>query len=319
MIDPGTVAATEQERAIRSPRSWSRRPLVVVPLVLLGLALGFGAAALVFRPDPAPSVFAGAPSVTAFDLPAAPPSPNAAVATTAPAPAVEPTSARDALQRYLDAEVARRDEESFALVDPKTRESDGPVAAWRNSRPNRLLPEQFTILAEAPVAGGVELTVAATRRPSVSPQTGLVPARSEETWRVVDTGGWRVLGGRPVDVRPALPSDAAASAAGAAWLQRTATCDEAGATALQLSENLLGSPDLRAGTCTSKGAWTAGPAVPVSELSNPTVFVSAYGPGVGRWARAVPVTGPGRYTIVLVPLGDEWRVTGVIPEGSPRP
>jgi hypothetical protein len=138
-------------------------------------------------------------------------------------------------------------------------------------------------------------------------------------WRVVNESGWRVFRGRAVDVRPELPSDAAASSAGAAGLERSKACDTAGATALQLSATLLGSPDLRDAPCKNKGTWSAGAAIPLSEITNPTVIVSAYGPGVGRWARAVPVTGAVRFTIVLVPLGDEWRVTGVIPEGSPRP
>lgn len=317
MTDVAECAADEE---VATPPSRRRlRRLSVIPLVVLGLVLGFAAAALAFRPDPAPSVFAGAPSITEFQLPAGSAAPAAAPAAAARAPIEEPASARDALQRYLDAEIAGRYDASFALVDPKTRESDGPVAAWGNTRSNRLLPEQFEIVGVAVVAEGVDLTVTASRTPAVSALTGLVPARSQETWRVVDTGGWRVLGGRPVDVRPELPSEAAAAATGAAWLERAMACDEQGATALQLSANLLGSPGLRAATCKSKATWTAGDAVPLSELSNPTVFLSAYGPGVGRWARAVPVTGPGRYTIVLVPLGDEWRVTGVVPDGSPRP
>ncbi|HVF32644.1 MAG TPA: hypothetical protein VM933_06375 [Acidimicrobiales bacterium] len=296
-----------------------RRRFVVLPLVVLALVVGFAAAALVFRPDPAPSAFDGVPSVSRLDLPARRGGPEAAAPAVAPVVAEEPSSAREALQRYLDAEVARQYDVSFALVDAKTRESEGPVAAWSNSRANRLLPEQFTIVDEVASPDGTDVTVSAIRTPAVSPQTGLVPARSQETWRVVKAEGWRVLRGRPADVRPELPSDAAATAVGAAWLERAAACDATGAAALQLSVNLLGSPDLRDATCKNRSTWSAGSAIPVSEISNSTVIVSAYGPGVGRWARAVPVTGAGRFTIVLVPLGAEWRVTGLVPEGSPRP
>ena len=318
MIGAAATPATSVE-ASTPPARPSRRRLVIISLVLFGLVVGFGAAAFAFRPGSAPSAFSGAPSVSELDFPATPSVAPSTASVPQPTVADEPISARDALQRYLEAEIAENHDVGFGLVDAETQVSDGPLAAWQNGRVNRLLPERFSILSETVVASGVDFTVSATRTPAVSPLTGLVPARSEETWRVVNAGGWRVLRGRPIDVRPELPSDVVAAATGSAWLARAAACDESGATALQLSANLLGSPDLRDGTCKSDSAWTAGDAIPLSHISNPTVFVAAYGSSVGRWARAVPVTGPGRYTIVLVPLGNEWRVTGVIPEGSPRP
>lgn len=315
--DPAVVAGVEPtlDEVALPPRrrSW------LIPLVIVALLVGFGIAYLVFREPSAPSAFSGQPSVKHFDLPAPRPPLSSTASTTPPTVVNEPASARDALQRYLDAERARDFETSFALLDPDTRTTAGPVAAWQNERPNRLLPETFTIDSEQAVDGGVDLTISATRTPAVSNATGLVPARSVETWRVVNDGGWRVVRGRPEDVRPVLPSDALATDAGAAWLDRAASCDRNGTEALQLSTHLLGAPSLRDITCKNKGTWTAGKAIPVSQLPDSTVFVSAYGPGVGRWARAVPVTGAGRYTIVLAPLGNEWRVMGVIPQGSPRP
>lgn len=318
MIDVAPEAVVDAP-APEEPRSFVRRG-IVVPAVIVALLVGFGAAYLAFRGPAGPSLFAGAPSVKQFDLPASPVT-TPSVTTEAPTVAEEPTSARDALDKYLTAETSRAFDVSFALLDSKTRQSGGPVASWQNTRANRLLPEQFTILGEKPVDDAVELTVAATRTPAISPVTGLIPARSQETWRVVNDGGWRVVGGHPVDVRPELPADDIASSAGAAWLDKVKSCDNKGAETLQLSANLLGSPALRDAICKSKGTWSAGKAVPVAELPNSTVFVSAYGPGVGRWGRAVPVTGSNnaRYTIVLAPLGDEWRVMGVIPEGSPHP
>ena len=296
-----------------------RRRKLIIAVVIGGLLAGFGLAYLVFREPEGPSLFAGEPSITEFDLPAAGGGAATTPDTAPPVVVDEPVSARAALEQFLTAEVARSYDVSFALLDRKTRETDGPVAAWQNGRANRLVPETFKILSEKPGDEGVEVTITATRTPSISVQTGLVPSKSTEIWRVVDDGGWRVVRGRPTDVQPVLPSDDQASALAAAWLERTAECDVDGAVALQLSANLLGSPALRDNTCKTKGTWTAGKAFPVSELPNSTVLVSAYGPGVGRWARAVPVTGAGRYTIVLAPLGDEWRVMGVLPQGSPRP
>ncbi len=316
------VSPVESVPTLREPSVLPGRRLIVALLVVIGLILGFGVAYLVFREPAGPSIYDGAPSVTEFDLPATKPSGQVDLSSSPPSTPVvanEPASARAALVRYLDAEITKTSDVAFGLVDAKTQQSDGPVANWQNTRANRLLPEQYKVLSERSDADGVELTISASRAPAVSALIGLVPAKSEETWRVVNDGGWRVVRGRPVEVRPLLPVDAAATTAGAAWLERAAACDDTGTASLQLTANLLGAPSIATSICKDKANWTAGKAFPAAELPNSTVLVSAYGPGVGRWARAVPVTGPSRYTIVLAPLGDEWRVMGLIPEGSPRP
>ena len=42
--------------------------------------------------------------------------------------------------------------------------------------------------------------------------------------------------------------------------------------------------------------------------------MAAFGPEVGSWARLVPVQGPGtRFSVVVGPLGDAWRVLGTDP------
>ena len=296
------------------------RRTIVALLVVIGLILGFGVAYLAFREPTGPSNFDGAPSITEFDLPAPLPTAGAADATI-PTPVVvsEPATPRAALEQFLNAEIARTPDASFALLDGPTRQTNGTVAAWQSTRANRLLPEQFTVIGEKSTPVGTDLTISATRTPAVTTVTGLVPAKSEETWRVVKDGGWRVVGGRATDVRPILPSDALATSAAAAWLEKVASCDAEGALPLQLSANLSGAPGFRDVPCKAKGTWTAGKAFPVSELVNSTVFVSAYGSSVGRWARAVPAVGNGRFTIVLAPLGDEWRVMGLVPQGTSSP
>ena len=43
----------------------------------------------------------------------------------------------------------------------------------------------------------------------------------------------------------------------------------------------------------------------------PEAYVAAFGPEVGSWARLVPVQGPrSRFSVVVGPLGDAWRVLG---------
>ena len=304
--------------AITTNRRPARRLLVAL-LVVIGLLLGFAVAALVFREE-GPSNFSGAPSVQTLDLPAA-----GAIAAVTPAPApaaiTEPASPRAALEQFLAAEVERRSDVSFALLDAATAQRVGTVAAWQSQRANRLLPETFTVNAVAEDPSGADVTISAVRTPAVTPLNGLVPARSDEVWRVENANStWRVRDGRPAEVRPVLPPDAAAVTTAAAWLERAEACDAEGQAALQLPGVLLGAPSLADSPCDAPDAFSAaGTSVPLAELSNSTVFVSAFGAGVGRWARAVAVGGAARFTIVLAPLGDEWRVMGVVADASPKP
>lgn len=295
------------------------RRLRIVLVVVIGLLLGFAVAALVLREE-RPSNFSGPASVETIDLPAA--GATAAVApVVGPAAIDEPTSARAALERFLDAEIDRRSDVSFALLDADTAREFGTVAAWQSQRANRLLPEAFTVTSTTPTASGVDVLVAATRTPGVNPLNGLVPARSDEVWRVRNAdGAWRVERGRPAEVRPMLPPAAAAVGVARTWLARSGACDAEGMAALQLPGAPLGAPGLAAEPCDRVESFSAASAsVPLAELSNSTVFVSAFGPGVGRWARAVVVDGEPRFTIVLAPLGDEWRVMGLVADASPRP
>ena len=303
---------------ITSNRKPGRRLLVAL-VIVIGLLLGFAVATLIFREE-GPSNFSGAPSVQTLDLPAA----GAIAAVTpasAPAAITEPASPRAALEQFLAAEVERRSDVSFALLDAATAAKVGSVAAWQSQRANRLLPETFTVGSVEADATGAAVTITALRTPAVTPLNGLVPARSDEVWRVENTNGaWRVRDGRPAEVRPVLPSDAAAVTAATTWLERAEACDVDGRVALQLPGALLGAPSLADAPCDAPDSFSAaGTAVPLAELSNSTVFVSAFGAGVGRWARAVAVDGDARFTIVLAPIGDEWRVMGVVADASPRP
>lgn len=301
-----------------------------VPVVLtgvIGLLLGIGVMFLVFRPDDGgASYFDGPASVGEIDRPAgsATASPtgeeilSSAAAVTAPAgPAVEPASARSALQAFLDAEIDDRAADSFALLHPDTQQRYATVAAWRQSRSDRVIPQQFSIVAERQVAGGlVDLTVRANRAPSITPFRGFVPAESTERWRVErSAAGWRVRGGVPQSVEPDLPTDGLAVTAAQRWVDAASRCDPA-AVALQVERVLVGASEIANDICKAKAEWTTSRIRPLAEVSDVTAFVAAFGPSVGRWARGVEVTSPGaggtdRFTVVLGPVGPEWRVIGL--------
>ncbi len=148
-------------------------------------------------------------------------------------------------------------------------------------------------MSERPTDSGIEITITAAREPSVTAVTGLVPARSTERWLVVAEDGWRVARGRPADVVPVLPSDDSAKGTAEAWLDATVACDQAKAGMLQLTPTPLGAPGLAKAPCGSKSKLGLDAVRPLSELPDSTVFVSAFGAEVGRWARSVDVSGDG--------------------------
>lgn len=305
--------------------SWVRRHAQLVLMASVGLIAGIGVSYVALRPDPGISVFSGPPSVQDVARPAglrgddglALPAPF-----TPTPPTAEPASARAALLAFLDAEIADRDAtmparsaDSFALLDVDTQRRIGSVEAWRQTRAARVVPAAADITVERRVDAGVELTVAASRPPSLTPFRGLVAARTVEIWRVERSDrGWRVAGGRPVSSEPQLPSAAAAVASAQRWIDASSSCDAAAARSHQLDELLLGAASLTAEACAGGAGWRAADPVPVDGLSDITALVAAYGSGVVDWARAVPVTkADQQIVVVLGPVGDDWRVMGLLP------
>ena len=296
--------------------------------VTIGLLVGLGVTYVALRDDAGASAFDGPPSVAAIERPAGSAASGvddsgeailaraAAAESTPPAtPAVEPRTAQAALARFLEAETADRADESFALLAPDAQRRYGSVAAWRQSRAERVVAATFTITGERATADGTEVTVQARRTPSITPFRGLVPAESTEQWLVQRPAGsvWRVARPTPLRSEPLLPNDAGAVTTAQRWVDGAARCDAA-ITDLQLERALLGAADRADLACRTKGAWRAvdGEVVPAAELADATSFVAAYGPSVGRWARAVPVSnGTERFLVVLGPVGQDWRVMGL--------
>ena len=335
VLRSGGGGGRPDDRAIRNDAGRRRRPVLtrrlraaapVALTVVIGLLVGIGVTYVALRPD-AEATVENPPSVQAIDRPAgaAPqdaPSADSILAIASRAasavavPASEPPTARAALLRFLEAELADRSDESFALLSPPTQRRYSSVAAWRQSRSDRTIPASFVVIGERTLGDGrVELTVRAERTPSITPFRGLVPARSVERWITerADGLGWRLRSATATAAEPELPSDADARAVAQQWVDRASACDDAGAAPRQLAKDLLGANDLSGLACEAGGTWsTTAAAAPVGELSDVTAFVAAFGPSVGRWGRAVPVSnGTERMTVVLGPLGEDWRVMGL--------
>lgn len=279
-------------------------------IVAAGLALGLSLALLLwpradrgdgYRPVPsATRVSVGMPG----PLVEPPPVPSD--------PAVEPPTARAALDTFLGAEADGRADVAHALLTDDAKRSEGPAAAWQASRPDRLVPVAFLVTGERATAETVDFEVAATHTPVVSPFVGFVPARAQELWRVHLQGGrWRVEP-TPARVDPLLPPDSAAPGVARDWLQRVAVCDRAAAEPFQVSSSLYGSLDVLETPCQERGTWTTAAAVGLERGEDTRELIAAFGPEAGRFVRLVPSQGPRTNLMVAVaPLGENWRVLGV--------
>jgi hypothetical protein len=285
----------------------SRRLAFVLGIGVAGLAVGIGVAAVVNR---APAADRPAPSVQRLDLSYAP------EGTQAPAgPAAKPVvanSAAEAVQRFLDANAKQDFATSFGLLDKAGRERVKTVAAWTEAQAERPAVTSVKVTGERRTGPDtVEVAVAVTHPAAVDPFAGLTPGRTDESWQARrEAGRWRV-GAEPVSVHAVLPGAAAAPAAVQAWVDRLERCDTDGAAALQATAELYGPADLAGVPCREHGTWKAAATRGFDSADEPQPYLSAFGPEVQTWARLVPVQGPKtRFTVVVAPLGDSWRVLG---------
>lgn len=288
-----------------------RRLLRLVGVGVVGIAVGVGATLALHGPGGGGR---GA-SVQRLDLPAA-----TAPAASAREPAaarrpVPANSARAAVRRFLQAGATGHLDVAYGLLDRAGRTRFPSLARFTRAQADRAAVTAIRVGAERRVGDGrAEVTVTLAHPPAIDPFAGLVPGRTVEVWRASRRDGrWRVAA-EPVSVRAELPGDDRAPEAVTAWVQRLLGCDRQGAAALQAGAELYGPADLAELPCRERGRWTVAGPQGFDAAVEPEAYVAAFGPEVGSWARLVPVQGPGtRFTVVVGPLGDAWRVLGTDP------
>ena len=293
-----------------------RRLLRVAGAGVLGLAVGVGATLAVHGLGGRPE---RAASVQRLDLPAA--APAAAPAGSGQAGAATPVAAgtaRAAVRRFLQAGADGDVEVAYGLLDQAGRKRYPSLARFTRAQADRARVTAVRAWAERRAGDGrAEVTVTLGHPAAIDPFTGLVPARTVEVWRASrQDGRWRVAAD-PVSVRAELPGDDRAPEAVSAWVERLLGCDPAGAAGLQAGAELYGPADLAELPCTERGRWTVAAPEGFDAAVEPQAYVAAFGPEVGAWARLVPVQGPrSRFSVVVGPLGDAWRVLGTDPVTS---
>ena len=287
-------------------------------LVLIGLLLGAAGYTLLERRgdgrEPEPSAVAFRAPGRAFDQSMA----SDRVSTPA-GPAVEPTSARAALQSFLAAETSGDASSAFPLLDQRARDRFSSVEAWAIGRNDRIVPLTFAITGESAEGSTTTLVVDTTHEPALDAFRGYVPAKARQRWTVQqEDGKWRVAA-RPLDIEPLLPAAAGATEVVQRWVDARAACDTASAEALQRSSFLYGSRSLIEAPCADRGTWSTGAVQRLADVPDSTVVTSTFGPDSGVWARVVPVRGPRTgFLAVVAALGDDWRVVALIPGDAER-
>jgi hypothetical protein len=291
-----------------------RRLLRVAGAGVLGLAVGVGATLAVHglwgRPERAASV--QRLDLPAGAAPAATPEGGGRAVAAAP---VRAGSARAAVRRYLQSGADGDLAIAYGLLDRAGRRRYPSLARFIRAQADRSPVTAVRVGREHRAGDGrAEVTVTLRHRPAIDPFAGLVPARTVEVWRASrQDGRWRVAAD-PVSVRAELPGDDRAPEAVSAWVERLLGCDRAGAAGLQAGAELYGPADLAELPCTERGRWTVAAPEGFDAAVEPQPYVAAFGPEVGSWARLVPVQGPrSRFSVVVGPLGDAWRVLGTDP------
>jgi hypothetical protein len=298
----------------------ARTPVLVTMVSGLGLALGVGGALLLWGGGGAA---APVPSAARVRLPksVAQPGPRPIARDAAPVPALEPSSAREALTNFFQAQIDNHADAAYALITADSRRRFPSLSTWQRGTADRLLPAGFEVGAERPAevdhGQAVDVDVNARHAPALDTFSGLVPGRARETWRVWrEDDHWRV-DPEPVKAVPVLPLDQAAEDVVRGWVAHMEACDESGARTLQVSSLLYGPIQLGRAPCKEPGAWKVGLTTRFDAAPDNGAYVAAFGPGIGSWGRLVPVKGPRSHFFAAVgPMGDDWRVIGVLVDGA---
>lgn len=218
-------------------------------------------------------------------------------------------TAEAAVTGFLDAEVAGDFETSFGFLSAEERTIYGTPAGWVAAHADVVPPVTGYDIAEASegpdgttVSGSVSFT------PGLDQVVGLVPAEARVTWLVTlgpdDAWGVSFEGST---FEPLRPGDDGVAPAAQRWVDARQGCE------LPSNEfsGRIGSGLLAESLCEADDVEVGGPEA--LDDATDTEIATAFGPETTDAARLVRVTGDTELGIVLVPIGEQWTVIGVVP------
>jgi hypothetical protein len=218
-------------------------------------------------------------------------------------PTAEPAQALTAL---LTAEERGDHAASFTLLTAESRSTYADVDDWSRRRSQLPAVTGFTITSTE----GDSVVALVEHEPGLDPFVGLRPARTRETWTArPESGAWR-FDAEP-SVEPILPDRGDAVDAALAWATAVQACDAQRTMSFQAVTRVFGLSEGADRLCGTAGALGA----TATELPSgpPTAdLVSQYTSDALSWAAAVRIEGtPVPFSVVLAPIGDDWRVVSV--------
>lgn len=281
--------------------------------LLIGLGVGFGAAFLLSASDGGgdPTAAATTGELTRDG------DPDARADLPEPDPVGDPEDATDpeaALRGFLAAEAAEEWEVSYDYLTADLRSAvyTSP-AAWVSAHADFPQVTAYEIGEVAVDEAGEEATITTLTgfQPVLDPVLGLVPARGRTTWVLERDGDglWRVDASETAN-QPLYPSSEGAEVTARAWVDARTACEDG----VSLEAGLVGTRSLARALCEEEQPEEVaiGPVGSLSDSAAAATLLSEFGPEVYNWARTVDVRAASPFTLVLGPVGQEWRVVAVL-------
>ncbi|HUG83737.1 MAG TPA: hypothetical protein VMM13_04185 [Euzebya sp.] len=289
-----------------------QRLLIVIALVI-GLAGGFAATLLLggTAGDPAPAAAAAVVDPTRDG------DPEADVQLPAPDPVADPAAARDpeaALRGFLAAEAAGAWETSYGYLTDRLRDTVyTSAAAWVRAHADfpQVTAYRVDEVTTDAAAGRANARTLTGFQATIDPVLGLVAARGRTDWTLQrDAAGlWRVDTDQTRS-QPLYPSADGAARTARAWVDARVGCQDTG----DLEAGLVGTRALADRLCAEDqdGRVTITEVIALTDMAETATLLSEFGPEVFSWARTVTVAATSPFTLVLGPVGEEWRVVAVL-------
>lgn len=237
--------------------------------------------------------------------------PGSTESSTPAGPGTEATpqpSLRQAVEGLLAAEVDADPAASYRFLGEPAREEYRDVAEWTRRRSQLPVTSGFEI--EEPEDDDTVVAVV-THPPGLDPFIGLSPARERHTFTGVEVdGGWLVESEPEVEFL--LPPDDEIAQAVRDWGAAVQACDEAAAGELEAVDEVFGVSVGASELCDSTGEVEVGEVTELLAGPQSTDLIAQYSTDILAWARVLPVTGPVTpFSVVVAPIGDDWRVLAV--------